>query len=500
MENWIPSSRICAFVVAFRVLAFSVVLAAQIGAADRMAFVVGVDHYDSLPESAQLNVAVSDAKGMAETLGKLDPPFQVTLHTDSTRAETWDSLLHWVSEAREAECALVYFAGHGVEFHGENFLLMRDTRVENISEGVDRMKRRLGNVAISLQSLVDELDGTSATVKVVILDACRDNPLTAEDSAGTRSLLGSRGGLAQVTPPGGTVISYSADAGQQANDGLFTSILRKHLIVPGVPLPQVFAATREEVVRESAALAAAMRGVRHEPAEYTKLTVAGNQFTFTRASAAGGADEIERRARDMAEKMLAEKAAKGKGSRTAGEADLAILKTNFGDITIQLNPEKAPESVKNFRAYIEEGFYDNTVFHRIIGGFMIQGGGFELKKDGVIEEKPTREPISNEAENGLRNERGTISMARNSNPHSATAQFFINHADNFNLDHPSMDGWGYAVFGQVVEGLDVVDKIAALATTSKTLVTLGEGAKYETEMENVPNENVIIESIELITK
>ena len=138
------------------------------------------------------------------------------------------------------------------------------------------------------------------------------------------------------------------------------------------------------------------------------------------------------------------------------------MKTNLGSIVLELYPDKAPETVKNFLQYVEDGFYKNTVFHRVIAGFMIQGGGF----DAALKQKPTRSPIQNEAGNGLKNETGTIAMARTSDPHSASAQFFINVANNAFLNHkaPSQNGYGYAVFGKVVSGMDVVNKIAALPT------------------------------------
>lgn len=173
-----------------------------------------------------------------------------------------------------------------------------------------------------------------------------------------------------------------------------------------------------------------------------------------------------------------------------------LLKTNQGDITIELNEEKAPESVKNFLAYVKEGFYNKTVFHRVIDGFMVQGGGFELKEDGSIEQKETKAPIQNEAKNGLKNQRGSIAMARTGDPHSATAQFFINHKDNTQLDFPSFDGWGYAVFGEVVSGLDVVDKIAQIETGEKSL----KSRSGEAMMRDVPKENVVIESASLVTE
>ena len=140
------------------------------------------------------------------------------------------------------------------------------------------------------------------------------------------------------------------------------------------------------------------------------------------------------------------------------------LHTNFGVIALELDAEKAPETAKNFIDYVEAGHYDNTIFHRVIDGFMIQGGGFE---PGMTQ-KPTGEQIKNEADNGLKNERGTIAMARTQAPHSATAQFFINVADNefLNYRSPDLQGWGYCVFGRVTEGLDVVDAIRKVKTGS----------------------------------
>jgi peptidyl-prolyl cis-trans isomerase B (cyclophilin B) len=136
----------------------------------------------------------------------------------------------------------------------------------------------------------------------------------------------------------------------------------------------------------------------------------------------------------------------------------------YGDITLELDQAKAPKSVENFLAYVKKGHYDNTVFHRVIDNFMIQGGGFEPG----MKQKPTRKPVANEATNGVKNTKYTVAMARTSDPHSATAQFFINVADNAFLDYkgPSPQGWGYCVFGKVVEGTDVVDRIKAVPTGS----------------------------------
>ena len=160
------------------------------------------------------------------------------------------------------------------------------------------------------------------------------------------------------------------------------------------------------------------------------------------------------------------------------------LHTNFGVIALELDAEKAPETAKNFIDYVEAGHYDNTIFHRVIDGFMIQGGGFE---PGMTQ-KPTGEQIKNEADNGLKNERGTIAMARTQAPHSATAQFFINVADNefLNYRSPDLQGWGYCVFGRVTEGLDVVDAIRKVKTGSSGF------------HQDVPKEDVVIERAEVV--
>lgn len=141
------------------------------------------------------------------------------------------------------------------------------------------------------------------------------------------------------------------------------------------------------------------------------------------------------------------------------------LKTSMGSIKLRLHADKAPATVENFITYVKDGHFDGTIFHRVINGFMIQGGGF----DTTMKQKPTRDPIANEADNGLKNNAYTVAMARTSDPHSATAQFFINVADNGFLNHtaPSMQGWGYAVFGHVIKGTEVVDQIKAVKTGRK---------------------------------
>ena len=160
------------------------------------------------------------------------------------------------------------------------------------------------------------------------------------------------------------------------------------------------------------------------------------------------------------------------------------LHTNLGTIAIELDAAKAPATVRNFEQYLKDGFYDNTVFHRVIDGFMIQGGGFEPG----MKQKECRAPIDNEAANGLKNKRGSIAMARTNDPHSATAQFFINTVDNDFLDFraPSGQGWGYCVFGEVVEGMDVVDAIRAVRTGNKGF------------HQDVPVDDVVIQKAEVV--
>jgi peptidyl-prolyl cis-trans isomerase B (cyclophilin B) len=167
-------------------------------------------------------------------------------------------------------------------------------------------------------------------------------------------------------------------------------------------------------------------------------------------------------------------------AQTKGNPRMKIT-TNHGVIILELDAEKAPESTKNFQRYAQEGHYDGTIFHRVIDNFMIQGGGF----DTSMEQKPTNAAVENEADNGLKNDFGTVAMARTMDPHSATAQFFINVKDNDFLNHSgkNMQGWGYTVFAKVTEGSDVLDKIRAVATNSRN------------GHQDVPVEDVIIESV-----
>jgi peptidyl-prolyl cis-trans isomerase A (cyclophilin A) len=171
-------------------------------------------------------------------------------------------------------------------------------------------------------------------------------------------------------------------------------------------------------------------------------------------------------------------------AQTATAHPVVQMKTSLGDIRVELYPEKAPKTVANFLDYVKAGQYNGTIFHRVIAGFMIQGGGYKTNYD----EKPTRAAIPLESRNGLKNATGTIAMARTSDPNSATAQFFINTVDNAGLDYPNPDGNGYAVFGKVVSGMDVVKKIEAVPTTSRG------------PMQDVPAQPVVIESASIVSK
>ena len=192
----------------------------------------------------------------------------------------------------------------------------------------------------------------------------------------------------------------------------------------------------------------------------------------------GGSETDQKRDEQI---EIGQEVAVDKIEKKNGGNPMIVLSTSMGDIKIELYKDKAPITVENFLSYVNDKFYDGTIFHRVIPGFMVQGGGFTTD----MNEKPTKAPIKNEADNGLRNERGTIAMARTNVVDSATSQFFINQVDNDFLNHGDRD-FGYAVFGKVVEGMDVVDKISAVKTGSKGM------------HRDVPLEEVIVESVQIV--
>lgn len=212
-------------------------------------------------------------------------------------------------------------------------------------------------------------------------------------------------------------------------------------------------------------------------AESTSETTTNSEDTGSEATEETPETSENTEGDDSSDAKSDEMSADDKATQNTGGNPLVIIKTNKGDIKIELDKENAPISTENFLAYAQEGYYDGTIFHRVINGFMVQGGGFMA--DG--QQKPVKAPIKNEADNGLKNERGTLAMARTQDVNSATSQFFINQVDNAFLDHGRRD-FGYAVFGKVVDGMDIVDAIAVVPT--------GPG--------DVPNEQVIMESVTVV--
>ena len=182
---------------------------------------------------------------------------------------------------------------------------------------------------------------------------------------------------------------------------------------------------------------------------------------------------------------ISAQASAGATTNRSGDHPLILMETSMGNIVLELDRAKAPKSVENFVQYVQDGFYDGTIFHRVIKDFMAQGGGFTPD----FAQKPTRAPVTNEADNGLKNVRGSIAMARTNDPHSATAQFFINTVDNdfLNFSAPTSRGWGYTVFGKVVEGMDVIDKIRTVPT--------GSGGPFPTD---VPKTTVLIKKASMV--
>lgn len=246
----------------------------------RVALIIGVDDYatETIPD---LDGALRDATLMSETLTSMHSPFEVILLQDPTLDETLDGLDLFMSKARGAQCALFFFAGHGIEYHGENFLLTHDSDIDlDVETSVEATKRRLRRRMLSLNTVMDEIELTGSDLKLLVLDACRDNPIPAATGGGTRS-LGSTRGLARVSAPLGMLVSYSADAGQVANDGLFTEILSANLAQPSLSVMEVFAKTREEVnaVSRERNSADARYNVQL-PAEYNKLGLSGIKFVF----------------------------------------------------------------------------------------------------------------------------------------------------------------------------------------------------------------------------
>ncbi|MEM7600115.1 MAG: SUMF1/EgtB/PvdO family nonheme iron enzyme [Verrucomicrobiota bacterium] len=263
----------------------------------RLAFIVGTNQYEKLPVTAQLENAVPDARRIAATLQNLDLAFEVTLLENRSRNDVGRELLSFIDKSRNAECVLFYFAGHGLEYHGANYLLMRDTSFDFGTSNVRDVKEILDKRAVRLEKALEMLARTEARLTVTILDACRDNPLEVFSSfphdaaviaAAEQTGVPVRRSLGHVAAPSGMLLSYSADVGQSANDGLFTEVLCEQIEVPGLNIMEVFARTRTAVRERSKGLDNLGRGVAHEPAEYVKLDPEGLRFSFFPELAAEG--------------------------------------------------------------------------------------------------------------------------------------------------------------------------------------------------------------------
>ncbi|MEJ6581095.1 MAG: peptidylprolyl isomerase [Akkermansiaceae bacterium] len=212
------------------------------------------------------------------------------------------------------------------------------------------------------------------------------------------------------------------------------------------------------------------------------------------ASCKGGSDTESRNGSESS----SDREGVTKSDRKNQPSDIVIIETSMGTIRAKLHPNSAPITVENFLSYVDKGHYDETIFHRVMSNFMIQGGGFKMT-DGFPKELKTGSGITNESADSQKNTRGTLAMARTNDPNSATAQFFINVKNNPNLDHPNMGG--YAVFGEVIEGMDVVDAIKEVETGQKIALSLGANDRYETgEFSDVPVELVTIQSIKRAPK
>ena len=520
-------------------------------------------HPENLPKLAN---PANDAQDIAAALRAFG--FEVIERKNQTLEAMNQTIAEFGSRIGGSEAALFYFAGHGIQVKNQNYLMPVNARVE--SEAVVPYQ------GVNINQILDEMDNAKSSANIVMLDACRNNPISGKFRSGKSRGLASPGSV-----PKGTVIVYATDPGNVAADGdgrngLFTAGLLTAFKGKNLSLDDVLTVASAEVERASGqtqtpyvngpktlqknfyfrtaadpgrgetavspAPTLATPAVRDDPetqfwnevkaggareyldaylkqypkgkylamakVELQKLDERDQQDVLrreqaawedakTRASSVAYASYLERYPQgryaalaQAAQQKLQREAAGRDPAAVARPTRLASsatnpqleMKTSQGTLVVELYREKAPKSVENFLQYANDGFFNGTIFHRVIADFMIQGGGFTPD----MKQKSTRPPIENEASNGLKNESGTLAMARTSDPHSASAQFFINLKGNGFLDYPSRDGWGYTVFGKVVQGLDVVQKIARVPT--------GNSSQHQ----NVPTTPVIIESVRLL--
>ena len=417
----------------------------------RVALVIGNSAYQDAP----LANPVNDATDMAKALENAG--FKVILRRNAGMREMRQAIRQFATELRRADAGLFYFAGHGVQVRGNNYLVPVAAELQSEADVED--------LAIDANYVLRTMEESQVKVSIVVLDACRNNPFA-------RSFRSASRGLAQMNAATGSLIAFATAPGAVAADGsgrngVYTKHLLNSLRQRDTDILKVFQRTRAGVVKETAG--------RQTPWESTSLI--GDFYFRPPAGNEGGAPAL---AAQQAERIAATPSSSQRIS-TGGPMQVELL-TSAGTISLELYPEKAPKTVENFIQYVKDGHYNGTIFHRVIPGFMVQGGGMTPS----MAQKTTRAPVPIESKNGLKNQTGSVAMARTGDPNSATAQFFINVNNNDFLNYPGQDGHGYTVFGKVVSGMDVVNKIVAMPTASQGM------------NQNVPRTPIVIESASVV--
>jgi cyclophilin family peptidyl-prolyl cis-trans isomerase len=435
-------------------------------ASQRIALVIGNSAYPA----GRLKNPVNDAADIAQSLS--NKGFEVTKILNADKRQLKGAINQFTQKINTRNTVgLFYFAGHGMEIDGQNYLIPVDA---DIQSGAD-----VEYEAVNAGRLLSGMREAGNGLNLVILDACRNNPYLRSSRSATR-------GLTRMSPPSGALVLYATEPGRVAEDGegrngTFTRYLLEAMEQPGITVEQAFKRTAINVrnatdARQTPWVEGVILGDFYfkPPASPAESQVALIDLNKTSATATATQQQLQESAGEDLEALQDKLKSPGN--------PVVTLSTNKGNIVLELFADEAPKSVRNFLQYVDSGFYADTIFHRVIPNFMIQGGGFTenmRKKPGGLD------AIGNEADNGLKNKRGTLAMARTSDPHSATSQFFINTRDNDNLNFKSKDKrkWGYTVFGRVIEGMDVVEAIEGSSTTTKS------------NYRDVPRQPVIIESV-----
>lgn len=445
------------------------------------AFVVGVDKYPTAP----LDNAVDDANAIYRLLtGPLKvEPSQIILSENPNRLQFFEAFERFRSLASRSEIVMIYFAGHGMEsLDGtENFLLPTDINVVSAVESEAHL--RAGG--INLKRLTADLARTSSGAKVFILDCCRHRPAS-------RGVIKAGGGMAtnddQIPPD--TLMLLAAAPNRAASDGddggPFTEALVEILPRPDQSLLDAFFAVSDQVQEVTAK--------RQIP--WMRFDGSGRIFRDSVLFPTDG----ETPPTDMKlvpdkPKLVMPTPEEPARYRSSAMAPVVQFTTNYGDIYLRLDREKAPRTVQNFIDYVNDSYYDRSIFHRSVPNFMIQGGGYKLGPHGQMLRKTIpRPPIQSEGKNGLMNRKGTIAMGRSRDPHSADLQFFFNLKDNPMLNPSGQDPWGQTVFGEIIEGMVVVERMAQVPTSTREVpsldgpITLG----------SLPNDWIYIESARVL--